>query len=742
MSAPVRPADNPLLDTTTLPHSAPRFDAIRPEHFAPAFDWAIAEANQRIEAIKADPNPTFESVIEGLEAATKEVDRISHLYGNYMGVMRGPEMERDAESIARTLSAFGSDISLDDGLFAQVKAVYDARDGSDLAPDQRKLLEDTYKGFERSGALLGPEDKARMKDISAELSRLSTVFERNVLASKASFKHLVTDESQLAGLPDSAKKAAAEAAKKAGKDGFMFTLDAPSVGPVLQYAENRDLRETLWRASATSATLPPNDNRPVIQQIATLRHEKAQVLGFDTYADYVLADRMAGSVQAVKDTLGYLQEGAKPAADKDFEDLKAFVAAQKGPDPLKPWDVGFYVEKLRQQEFGFDSEALRPFLPFDQVAQGAFDVAGKLYGLKFEKTDQYPTYHEDVQVFEVKDAKSGDLMGLVYSDYFPRETKRPGAWMNNYINQAHDEDGRKIPVIGLHGNFTRPDAEGKSLLTLGEVTTFFHELGHGLHGLLSDVRYASQAGPQVKWDFVELPSQLMENWVKDKTVLDMFARHHETGDVIPEDLFAKLKKAETFRSGSAMMRQLDLANLDMTWHTTDPATITDVEAFEKQTRAPFATLAPEPGAMMSPAFGHIFSGGYAAGYYSYKWAEVLEADAFEAFEENGLFDDITAAKFRTLMAAGGSEQPMDLYRAFRGREPDPAALLRREGLLPGEAPVAANDAQGPASQAQAAAAGAGGGWTTSLAASEAAAKTPEQAAKAPVKGSSGPGPGR
>ncbi|TNE31273.1 MAG: M3 family peptidase, partial [Alphaproteobacteria bacterium] len=434
---------------------------------------------------------------------------------------------------------------------------------------------------------------------------------------------------------------------------------------------------------------PPFDNKPLVKEIVELRHKRAQLLGYDTHADYVLEERMAKTKDAVFYMLNNYKDTLKDVAKQEHEELKAFAKSKGGPDDLKPWDIGFYSEKMVQEKFDFDSEELRPYFQFEKVRQGAFDVASKMYDISFEKNDDYPVYHEDVEAFDVIDNKTGELIGTFYTDYFPRDTKRGGAWENTYRSQERNADGsRKPPIVGNHGNFTKPSKDKPSLLSLDEVLTLFHEFGHGLHDLMSNVQYKSQAGTNVKWDFVELPSQLMENWAKDEEVLAMFAKHYQAGGKVPhedadlsKELIKKMHDADNFRAASGFMRQLQLATLDMMWHTTDPSKIDDVEAFEREVCKDFYILPPE-GSLTSTSFTHIFDGGYSAGYYSYKWAEILDADAFEAFKEKGLFDDETGQKFRKLISSGGSKDPEELYEEFRGRAADPNALLRRDGLLP------------------------------------------------------------
>lgn len=683
-----KPQNNPLLEKSPHKNDVPPLDKIKPEHFIPALDWAIAEAEKDLQAIKDVKNPDFDNVIAAYDNAGALLSRVAGVFFSFDGVVATPEIKGLSKDIKTKFVQFETKKSLDADLFKQIKAVYDKKDTLLLSPDQELLLDDIYKSFTRNGALLNAEDQKTLGEIDEKLTQAGDAFGKNVLNATNAFTYFA-EEKEMAGLPDWFKESAAEDAKAKGQDGkYLLTLHAPSVIPVLTYAEDRDLREKVWRAFATRCKEPPHDNKPLVKEIVELRHKRAQLLGYDTHADYVLEERMAKNKEAVFDMLNNYKDTLKDVAKQEHEDLKAFAKSKGGPDDLKPWDIGFYSEKMVQEKFGFDSEELRPYFQFEKVRQGAFDVASKMYDIRFEKNDDYPVYHEDVEVFDVIDNKTGDLIGTFYTDYYPRDTKRGGAWENTYRSQERNPDGsRKPPIVGNHGNFTKPSKDKPSLLSLDEVLTLFHEFGHGLHDLMSDVQYKSQAGTSVKWDFVELPSQLMENWAKDEEVLAMFAKHYQAGGKVPhedadlpKELIKRMHDADNFRAASGFMRQLQLATLDMMWHTTDPSKIDDVEAFEREVCKDFYILPPE-GGLTSTSFTHIFDGGYSAGYYSYKWAEILDADAFEAFKEKGLFDDETAQKFRKLISSGGSKDPEKLYEEFRGHAPDPDALLRRDGLL-------------------------------------------------------------
>lgn len=675
------PQNNPLLVPSPYRNNVPSFDKVKTEHFIPALEEAITQAKAEIEAIKNVKDPNFTNVIEALEKSGDILDTVAGVFFHFDGVNSTDELQAIALDFKTKLTQHSSDVSLDDKLFEQVKAVYDKKSTLNLSKEQELLLSDTYKSFVRNGALLDPAKKNELREIDEKISEVKNKFSSNILAETNEFELLIDNESELAGLPEGSKIAALEAAKEEGHEGkWLLTLHAPSVIPVLTYAENRDLREKIWRAFSTRCKEGKYSNQANVLEIVKLRNQRAILLGYATHADYVLEERMAKNKETVLNLLASYKDVVKVHAKREHEELKAFVKKSNGPDDIKPWDLGFYSEKMKQEVYGFDGEELRPYFRFEKVRQGAFDVASKLYNISFEKKTDYPLYHEDVETFDVIDNKTKDLVGVLYTDYFPRKTKRGGAWMNDYVTQANDNGKRTPPIIGNHGNFTKPTEETPSLITIDEVLTLFHEFGHGLHGLLSNTKYKSQAGTNVKWDFVELPSQIMENWVKEKEVLNLFASHYETGAPMPEDLINKTRASENFRAGSAFLRQVQLATLDMKWHTTDPSTIKDVAEFEYETCKDFYILQPE-GNLTSVSFSHIFDGGYSAGYYSYKWAEVLEADAFEAFKEKGLFDQETATKFRKLLSSGGSEEPEKLYLEFRGKNPDVNALLRREGLI-------------------------------------------------------------
>ncbi|MDX1949354.1 MAG: M3 family metallopeptidase [Rickettsiales bacterium] len=675
--------NNPLMQIPFENNGVPPFDKIKAEHFLPALNEAMKIGKAEIEEIKKIPNPNFENVIEAMEKSGELLNYVSSVFYHYDSAVNNDEIQKIALEFKTNLTKHYSDISLDSLLFKQIKAVYDKKNEYNLREEEEILLDDSYKSFVRNGALLNDNDKEILRKIDENLAELTNKFGENLLAETNKFKLFINDESELTGLPEGAKTQAKEAAdeEENAEGKYLFTLHAPSVVPVLTYAENRSLREKIWRAFSTRCKSGEFDNKPVLLEIVRLRDKRAKLLGYKNHAEYVLEERMAKNSANVISMIENYKNIVRKPAEKELAELKEFAKLKYNADEIKPWDIGFYAEKLKAEKYGFNGEMLRPYFQFEKVRNGAFEVASKLYNLEISQAKNYPIYNDDVEVFEVKDAETKDLIGIIYTDYFPRKTKRGGAWMDNYITQGRLENGkRKPPVIGNHGNFTKPTKDKPSLLTMEEVLTLFHEFGHGLHGLLSNTKYKSQAGTSVKWDFVELPSQIMENWVKEKEVLDLFARHYESGELIPVDLVQKMKDADNFRAASAFLRQMQLSQLDMAWHMVSPENISDVEKFEYETCKDFYLLNPE-GSLNSTNFSHIFDGGYSAGYYSYKWAEILDADAFEAFKENGLFNKEIAKKFRQLLASGGSKDPEKLYILFRGKKPDPNALLRREGLV-------------------------------------------------------------
>ncbi len=674
---------NPLLHKFDLKDQASPFNLIKTEHFLPAIDAALAEAKNNIAAIKANKNVSFENTILALESASEKVDTISGIYFNLFSAEANEEHQGLAQKISPILSAFSSDVILDADLFQKIKFVYDNKENLKLTPEQNRLTEKMYLDFARNGAVLPAEKKEILRKLDQDLSVLSPQFSENVLKATNAFEMWITDAKDLAGLPEGIIEAAAMSAEQKGKKGqWLFTLNAPSLIPFMTYSENRPLREKMWKASAAKSFGGPFDNSDLVKKMVTLKHERSQILGYNTFADYVLEERMAKNTETVFTFLKRLIEPSKLAAQKDLEEVQNFRKELEGTSEIKPWDFGFYSEKLKEKKYAFNDEELRPYFKLENVIEGIFEHARKLFGITFKPVTGIPVYHTDVKTFEVIDQATGDYVGLFYMDFFPRETKKGGAWMTSYREQGIWAGSLKRPHVSIVCNFTKPTPTKPSLLTYDEVQTLFHEFGHALHGLLSKCNYRSLSGTNVYWDFVELPSQMMENWTGEKESLDLFARHYETNETIPAELVQKIKKAAKFQSGWMSLRQLSFAWLDMMWHTTDPKQIKDVDQFETETDALTRLLPKEAGTNKSCSFGHIFGGGYAAGYYSYKWAEVLDADAFEYFKEKGLFNSEVATKFKnSILSRGGTAHPMDLYKEFRGREPDPNSLLRRDGLI-------------------------------------------------------------
>ncbi len=675
-------AQNPLLQPFTLENEAPPFGEIREAHFLPAIQAGIDEARANIEKIKANPeNPTFENTIEAMEHASDNLGMSSGIFYNQLSAAATDAMEELAQEIGPLTSNFGSDVIMDAVLFKRVKAVYDAREKLNLTAEQATVLEDSYKGFVRGGALLDEAEQQKLREINEQLSVLGPDFSKNVKKSSEGFTLVIEDEKDLAGLPQTAIDAAAiEGEERNLKGQWVITLDYPSYIPFLTYADDRALREKLWRAFASRAYGDQYDNCANILKIVGLKDARAKVLGYKNHADYVLEQRMAKSPENVMGFLKKLLATYKPAAEKDLADLKEFAKTKGFEGDLQPWDITYYSEKMKEERFAFSSEEVRPYFPLERVLDGTFTHFSRLFGIKFTAAE-YPVWHADVMAYDVTDEKTGEFMGLFYADFYPRKGKKPGAWMTSYREQGVFSDGMKRPFVAIVCNFTKPTKDAPSLLTHDEVLTLFHEMGHAMHMMLSNVTYPSHSGTSVRWDFVELPSQVQENWAFTRETLDLVSGHYKTGEKIPMDLIDKINNAKNFFVGWAGLRQANLGLLDMAWHTSDPATITDVAAFE-DSATKGSTLFPRMGGPASASFSHIFGGGYSAGYYSYKWAEVLDADTFALFEEKGLYDPETAARYRNeILAKGGSEDPAVLYRNFRGRDADPDALLQREGLL-------------------------------------------------------------
>jgi len=674
---------NTLLKVFRTPHEAIPFHELRLEHFVPAVNRGIELAQARLEAIKSDSTPaTFANTVLALETASEELDLATEAFFVLLSAHGTEGMHELAREISPRLAAFSSDLYLDAQIFARVKVVHAELAQSGLNPEQKRLVDKYYKAFSRNGALLDAVAKTKLRELDQEAARLQPAYSENLLKATQAYKLHVTDAQRLAGMPELVLESARQTAKALGKDGWVFTLDAPSFGPFMDYCADRALREEIAKASGARAYGGEFDNQGHVLRMACLRHERAQVLCFATHADFVLEERMAENPVKVKAFLSNLLKSAKPAAQREIQELRDFALEHGGPAQLESWDFAFWAKKLKQEKFAIDDEEVRRYFRLEDVVQGAFEHARRLYGIAFHEVKDIPTWHPDVKAYEVSDEGSGNFVGLFYADFFPRPTKKNGAWMTPVREQGLFGGRVRRPHVGIVCNFSKPTESKPSLLTFQEVRTLFHEFGHALHGLLSDCTYRSVAGTNVYWDFVELPSQIMENWTVQKEALDLFARHYETGEKIPLALAKKLKDSDNFLTGYASMRQLGFAALDLAWHSADPAAVKDVVAFEDEALKETRILPKIPGTCLSCSFSHIFAGGYSAGYYSYKWAEVLDADAFELFLEKGLFNREVGESFRVnVLSKGGTEHPMELYKKFRGREPDPEALLRRAGLV-------------------------------------------------------------
>lgn len=675
---------NPLLTVSGLPFGAPAFNEVRREHYMPAFREAVAAAKEEVDAITACPDaPDFANTVEALERSGASLDRVSAIFFNLLEADTDDVMQSVAEEASPLLTEMSMYISLNDKLFGRIKDVYDRRGSLGLERDQERLLEKTYKGFVRSGALLSAEDKALYAKLSEELSLLQLRFGKNALAATHAFSLHLTEEVDLEGLPDYVVAAGAEAARARGLGGWVFDLTAPSYVPFLKFSARRGLRERIWRAYNTRATAGESDNTEVCRQIVGLRIRIARLLGYDTYADYATEDRMVKSVPHVRSFMDELMGPSLPAARREVAELAAFARSRGfDGDRLEPWDFPYWSEKLRAEEFGLKEEELKPYFRLEDCIGAVFGLAGTLYGLTFNERKDLPVYHPDVRVFDVQDA-DGRHLALFYADFFPRKSKRSGAWMTEFRGQRIVDGVEERPFISIVTNFSKPTADAPSLLTHDELTTLLHEFGHSLHGILSEGRYGSLTCTNVDHDFVELPSQIMENWAYEAEWLRTFARHYQTGEPIPDSLVERIVRARNFHAAYAQVRQLQFGILDMAWHTLHELPDCDTIAFEDRVLAPFRTLPQPAGACVSTTFSHIFSGGYSAGYYSYKWAEVLEADAFSLFREKGIFNPEVARSFRdNILSRGSSEEEAVLYRRFRGHDPQPGALLAKLGIVP------------------------------------------------------------
>lgn len=677
--------ENPLLnDHFNTPFECIPFDKIRPNHYMEALKNAIKEGKQHIEEIKKNKEtPNFKNTIEALENSADKLGIVSSTFFNLHSAESNSELQKVAKEFSPLLTEFYNDIVLDPELFSKVKAVNETTNKNELSTEEKTLLEKTYKNFIRNGAQLDEKKKVRLREIDKELGQLSLHFGDNILKDTNDFELLIEKKNDLAGLPEGAVDAAFQAAKEKSYEGkWLFTLDYPSYIPFMTYLENRDLRKKMFMAFGKKGfSGGETDNQSNVKTISKLRHERANLLGYKTHADFVLEERMAQSPAKVYEFLNELLEKSKSPAKEEMMELETFAKKHGGPDKLEKWDYSYWAEKLKKEKYDLDDEVLRPFFKIENVIDGVFKVAGKLYGLTFTKLSNVAVYHPDVTVYEVKN-KNGEHQAVFYADFFPRAGKRNGAWMTSFKGQKilNGKDNR--PHIAIVCNFTKPSAKRPSLLTFGEVTTLFHEFGHALHGMLANSKYETLSGTSVFWDFVELPSQIMENWAYEKECLDLFASHYETGEKLDPNLIKRIKESLCFHEGRNTLRQISLALLDMSWHGKDPSNISDVENFEKETLKDTEIMPAVEGVNISCSFSHIFSGGYSSGYYSYKWAEVLDADAFELFHEKGIFNKDVANSFReNILSKGGSEHPMELYKKFRGAEPSINPLLKRAGLL-------------------------------------------------------------
>ena len=665
------------------PYNTAPFSKIKTDAFLPSFVKAIETAKNEIDQIvENEAAPTFENTIEALDYTGEELDRISSIFFNLNAAETNEEIQKIAQEVSPLLTEFSNDVALNTALFDRVKSVYNTKASLSLTEEQKTLLDKKYKGFSRNGANLNAEQKEILRAIDKEQSQLQLTFGENILAETNRYEFLITEVSDLEGLPEGAIEAAKQMAEEKDKKGWLLTLDYPSYVPFMTYAKNRDLRKELALAFGQKGFQNDSlDNQAIVLKITQLRYKRAQLLGYETHAHFVLEERMAKTPETVRTFLEDLLEKAQPAAKKEFEELENFAKNLDNIDRLEKWDSAYYSEKLKQERFNFDDEQLKPYFKLENVIEGAFTVAQKLFGLQFVQTNTIDTYHKDVMTYKVEDSKQ-NLVAIFYADFFPRAGKRNGAWMTSYKSQYVKDTKNERPHVSIVCNFTKPTSTKPSLLTFNEVTTLFHEFGHALHGMLADTIYPSLSGTSVAWDFVELPSQIMENWCYEKEALALFAKHYETGESIPMELIDKIKAASTFQQGMQTLRQLSFGLLDMSWHGVDPTEITNVKQYETAAFLETQLFPDVAENCMSTAFAHIFQGGYSSGYYSYKWAEVLDADAFEYFKENDLFDPEIAAAFKThVLSKGGTQDPLELYVKFRGQKPKAEALLRRSGLL-------------------------------------------------------------
>ncbi len=672
---------NPLIDFPQTPFGSLAFDAIEPAHFMPAAEHWMNVARERISAITENTDaPTFGNTLVPLEFASKELGVVSSCFFN----LNSAETNEDIQTIARELSPkltlFNNETLLNEALFVRIKAVWENREQEQLDPESTRLLKETYEGFVRNGALLEGQKRESLKSISEKLSKLSLSFGENVLKETQAFELHVADAEELAGLPEATIASAASLAEEKGKKGYVFGLDMPTYISIMKYADNAALREKMYRAYGTRAAKDNEyNNEENIQELVNTRLAKAQLLGFDSHAALTLSKRMAKTPETVLSFLDDLKALAKPAAKKDLKAVQEFASAAGHQGELKPWDFSYWSEKLKKATLNLDDNLLKPYFKIENVLAGVFDISAKLYGLSFTKNDDIATYHEDVDAYEVYD-KDGEFLSLLYTDFFPRAGKRAGAWMTSYRSMYTLEGQVVRPHISIVCNFTKPTADKPSLLTFNEVTTLFHEFGHALHGMMARGTYPSLTGTSVYWDFVELPSQILENWCYEPEALALFAKHYETGELLPKEYVDRIVESQQFMEGYATLRQLNFGYLDMTYHGRREPMEGSVADFERSATADTQLFSPVEGTLSSTAFSHIFQGGYSAGYYSYKWAEVLDADAFERFKQEGIFSAAAADGFAEILSSGGTVAPDELFKKFRGRDPKVDALLKRAGI--------------------------------------------------------------
>lgn len=672
---------NPLLIDSPYKYGAPAFDQIKEKHYLPAFNQAMEEGKKDIEKIINNQDaPTFDNTIKALEYAGKRLSTVAGIFYNLNEANTNDTMQEIAETLSPLMTEYSLSIILNEPLFKRIKTVYEQKESLNLDIEDARLLEETFKSFADNGANLSAEDKEKYGKISEELSLATLKFGKNSLAATNAFTLHITAEKELAGLPEFVIEGAAAEAKSRELEGWVFTLQYPSYAPFLQFSENRELREKMWMANSTKCTDGEFDNREIVKQIVDLRIKSANLFGYKTYADKALTDRMAKNADNVNNFLEDLLKKSMPFAKKDVKAISDYAKSNGFKGELMPWDFSFWAEKLKKERYDLNDELLKPYFKLESVKAGVFALADSLYGLKFTEASEIPGYHKDVTVYDV--TKDGKHIALFYADFFPRESKRGGAWMTAFREQSFSLAGvEERPFISIVCNFTKPTESTPSLLTFDEVTTLLHEFGHALHGMLAEGKYGSLTGTNVARDFVELPSQIMENWATEPAYLASFAKHYQTGEVIPQELIDKIIAAKNYNSGYASVRQLTFGINDMAWHSLESVPTEDVITFEKNAIKECALLPDTPTTSFSTAFGHIFSGGYAAGYYSYKWAEVLEADAFQLFKEKGIFNKEVAESFRkNILSKGNIEDADVIYRNFRGRDPEPEALMEKLGL--------------------------------------------------------------